>query len=410
MASFTKQEWKEIRQRLNEQPNRYGVPARTYGSAVVGSFNIRKLGRVESRDEDTWQFLADICRQFDLLAIQEIQTDTSGLEHLLRLTGQEFGLVLSDTTGAFPNEPGLDERLAFIYNTRTIRRRGVVTDVTWDRTKVLQTLAENFSDFADALAPVADQTNVSAASIRDIKMPTFLAFIRTPFGVEFELRAHPGAERFHFMGVNAHLNFGKFISDRRQEFNALLAWLLGKIHESDSSNSQNLLLLGDLNLDFDNPTTDLPRIIDEIKSLNDAAGQAVNVLFPFLDAHPNSSQLLAQNRTPMGTNARIDQTFDQIGIFSRDERLRTSLAIQDMGKSLRGPDYGVIDFANLFAETLFGEGRTVDTLNDIDERREFFSRFEHKVSDHLPIWFRFPLPDAPPNAVLRDVGESLSIH
>ena len=406
MAEFTTQEWQKIRDRLNADPERYGIPSRIYGSTIVGSFNIRKLGDVDARDDDTWQFLADLCRHFDLLGIQEILTDTSGLEHMLKLTGEDFGLIVSDTTGAFPNELGLDERLAFIYNPRTIRRRGVVTDVTWDRTKVLQTLAENLAAISDALEPVANQADVSAGAIREIKMPTFLAFIRTPFGVEFEIFGHPGAERFQFMAINAHLNFGEFISDRRQEFNALLAWLLGKVHASDADNSQNLLLLGDLNLDFDNPSRDLPRIIDEIRALNEAAGEEVNVLFPLLDTHPNPKQLLAQAGVPMRTNARIDETFDQIGIFSRDPRLKTSLAIENMGQAERGPDYGVIDFANLFSEALFGDGHTVDKITNESDRKAFFARFEHKVSDHMPIWFRFRLPDVPLDDVVRDVTES----
>ncbi len=401
MSMFTRDEWRKIRKRLNEHPERYGIPQRVYGSAVVGSFNIRKLGAVESRDEDTWQFLADLCRHFDLLAIQEVMIETSGLEHLLQRTGESFGLVVSDPTGAFPNEPGLDERLAFIYDPRTIRRRGVVTDVTWDRTKVLQTLAEHLDEVADALRPIANRP-VSAGEIADIHMPTFLAFIRTPCGVEFELFGHSGAERFPFMAVNAHLNFGKFISDRRQEFNALLAWLLGKIHESDRDHSQNVLLLGDLNLDFDNPPRDLPRIIDQIKGLNARAGDEVNVLFPFLSAHPRPKQLMATSGAPLRTNARISETFDQVGVFSRDPRLKTQLAMSKMGESPRGPDFGVIDFPNLFAEALHGDGNTVDTMDDSDERKKFFARFEHKVSDHMPIWFRFPLPDAPHDQVVTD--------
>ncbi|MDB4274435.1 hypothetical protein N9846_01520 [Akkermansiaceae bacterium] len=92
----------------------------------------------------------------------------------------------------------------------------MITDVTWDRTKVMQTLAENLPAFIDALELISGKENVSAADISKIKMPTFLAFIRTPFAAEFELFGHPKAERYPFMAVNAHLNFGSFISDREQ--------------------------------------------------------------------------------------------------------------------------------------------------------------------------------------------------
>ncbi len=393
--SFTPDEWSAIRERLAADPVRYGLPTRVYGSAIAGSFNIRKLGAVAKRDEDTWRFLAGLCKHFDLLAIQEVMTDTEGVEHIVDRIGDDFGLIVSDTTGTFPNDPGLDERLAFIYNRSVVRRRGVVTDVSWDRTKVLQTLAENLDDFHDALAPLAGQggaeTGVTAGDIGRTKMPTFLAFIRTPFGVEFELFGHPGSERFHFMAVNAHLNFGSFITDRRQEFEALLDWLVATVHKSDRSRSRNLLLLADLNLDFDNPVGDRPRIIDRILHLNKQAGDAVDVLFPLLDPHPRSGQLLAEAGEPMRTNARISETFDQIGIFSRDPRLDARLAVAEMGKHERGPDYGVIDFANLFAEAI--HGHAMDAFASASERAAFIARFEHTVSDHLPVWFRFRLPE-----------------
>jgi hypothetical protein len=396
--SFTSAEWRTIRATLNADPTRYGLPSRIYGSAICGSFNIRKLGAVDKRDEDTWRFLTGLCRHFDLLAIQEVMTDTAGIEHIADRLGPDFGLIVSDTTGAFPNAPGLDERLAFLYNRSCVRRRGVVTDVTYDRTKVLQTLAENLGAFHSALAPVADQGPVAAGAIRALKMPTFLAFIRTPFGVEFELFGQPGSERFQFMAVNAHLNFGQFITDRRQEFEALLDWLLSTVHDSDASQSRNLLLLADLNLDFDNPTRDLPRIAARIRELNARAGDAVNVLFPLLDAHPRSTQLLAAAGEPMRTNARVSETFDQVGVFSRDVRLQSKLSVAEMGAEERGPDYGVIDFANLFAEALLGHD--MHGFADTDAREAFVARFEHTVSDHLPVWFRFRLPDAP----VGDVG------
>ena len=55
-----------------------------------------------------------------------------------------------------------------------------------------------------------------------------------------------------------------------------------------------------------------------------------------------------------------------------------------------GPDYGVFDFADLFARAL-NKGTA---LNDLQaaKRTALLKRFEHKVSDHMPIWLRMPLP------------------
>ena len=42
--SFTKEEWKLIMETLDKNPGKYGLPIRKYGSVVLGSFNVRKLG------------------------------------------------------------------------------------------------------------------------------------------------------------------------------------------------------------------------------------------------------------------------------------------------------------------------------------------------------------------------------
>ena len=44
---FTKAEWAKIRRQLNKDPVHYGLPQRQYGSVVIGSFNIRKLGKLK---------------------------------------------------------------------------------------------------------------------------------------------------------------------------------------------------------------------------------------------------------------------------------------------------------------------------------------------------------------------------
>ena len=50
---FTLAEWKLIRARLEADPVRFGLPQREYGSVLLGSFNIRKLGSSRSRNPDT---------------------------------------------------------------------------------------------------------------------------------------------------------------------------------------------------------------------------------------------------------------------------------------------------------------------------------------------------------------------
>ncbi len=410
--AFTRDEWQKIRETLAAGPVQFGLPERLYGSAVLGSFNIRKLGAAGKRNADTWRFLADACRRFDLLSVQEVQEDVSGLLHLVQLMGPEFQMIVSDITGTFPGETGLTERLAFIYNPAIVKRTGIVTDVSFDRTKVLNTIADHndaihdaLGDYAAARAKYRAQRGDFDAGRRKtrprkptfkVKMPTFLEFIRTPFGVGFEIFGHPGTEHYTFFAVNAHLYFGDYMADRRQEAKALVAWLLGRVSESDVEHSLNFILLGDLNLDFDNPINDRKRLEATLRELDASAGDRVDVSFPFLDPHPRPKQRMppadpADGPPIFRTNARMSETFDQIGLFSRDWRLRTYVVSEQMGLYPRGPDYGVFNFVDLFSVALLG--RHYDELSK-DEREAFVKRFEHKVSDHMPLWLRLPLPDA----------------
>ena len=396
--AFKKGEWKNIRKTLEADPARYGLPDRVYGSVLLASFNIRKLGSASKRNKDTWEFLADVCRRFDLLAIQEIMDDLSGLRKLQDLMGPEFGLIVSDKTGAFPGEPGVGERLGYIFNRSTVRRTEIATNISYDRSKVLDTIGRYLDEIHEAMAPYSRKLNDYLARLKEfndrhrrtkpkrpkfkVKMPAFLTFMRTPFCVSFEINGHPGTEPYQFMALNAHLYFGDYMADRRQEFDALMEWLTSRVKENDRSYYPNFILLGDLNLDFDNPRTDRKRIEEHIKRLNSEVGDDANVNFPFLDPYPGQNKVFR-------TNARLDETFDQIGLFFRDKRLPTYLDNKSVGHNPRGPDYGVFDFANLFSEAL--NDQSLDQLSS-DTKSEFLARFEHKVSDHMPLWFRLPLP------------------
>ena len=155
---FTSADWQLIRARLDEDPQRYGLPRREYGSVLLGSFNIRKLGSARSRSPDTWEFLATVCRSFDLIAVQEIMDDLSGLRRLMSLLGPEFSMVVSDLTGVFPGEPGLGERLGFIYRWNVVERMEVASDVTYDRTKVIDSIADCYEAFIGDLGPKPEST------------------------------------------------------------------------------------------------------------------------------------------------------------------------------------------------------------------------------------------------------------
>ena len=384
---FTSQEWNTIKDTLNADRARYGLPEREYGSVLLASFNVRKLGSSRSRNARTWEFLAEAVRSFDLVSVQEIMDNLSGIRRLMNLLGPEFDLIVSDQTGVFPGDPGVGERLGFIYRKSVVERTEVATDITYDRSRILSIIAANYESFSKAMGPYADRLAAYEAgtslSKPRLHMPIFLTFIRQPFCVSFRISGHPGTRPYEFMAVDAHLYFGEYISDRRQEFDALMDWIIERVAMDHRAYYPNFLLMGDLNLDYDNPDTDRARIEQHLKSFNNASGEDVNVYFPFLDPHPGETESFR-------TNARMSQTFDQIGLFSRDSRLPTFEDNIIMGQNSRGPDYGVFNFVELFSQALLGV--PFESLVG-DAREEFLARFQHKVSDHMPLWIRLPMPE-----------------
>jgi len=391
---FDAAEWASIRGLLETDPDAYGLPKRQYGSVLLDSFNIRKLGDPDARDEHTWAFLADVCRRFDLLAVQEVMDDLRGITKLKKLMGPEFALLISDTTGTFPGEAGVAERLAFIYNWNHARRGEVATDISYDRSKLLQIHLREKDDIQRAFEKyLADQKDFDEGRRRTkptLKMPTFLSFMRTPYMAAFEIIGHPSSQTYRLMAVNAHLIFGNSMSDRRLEFDALMDWIIARVTQ-DSEYYKNFVLLGDLNLKFDDPDNDRRAIARHLKTFDTRAGDEVNVVFPFLDPHPGQTEVFR-------TNARFDQTFDQIGLFYKPKDLPPHLQHASMGQDTRlGPDYGMVNFVQLFSQAIRGKPYVRDPEDRAvaREQQELVARFEHRVNDHMPIWVRIPLFEAP---------------
>ena len=183
------------------------------------------------------------------------------------------------------------------------------------------------------------------------------------------------------MAINAHLIYGKEfgIDVRREEFAALMALLGGRLLDDEQA---NLILMGDLNLDFDDEKADRKRIDDEIRRLDkelDREGAHIN--FPFLDPHEGCDGAFR-------TNARQKQTYDHIGFFAHNPRLPSHDKNRQMPLSEHGPDYGMFNFMELFSEAIYGT-----PFGDLDEidKKALYGKMEHMVSDHLPIWVRLPL-------------------
>jgi hypothetical protein len=411
--AFTDEEWKLIFEEVEKNPKSYGLPQRTDKTTLIGSFNIRKLGLVSKRTSNTWKFLGLITNQFDLLAVQESLDDMQGMYRLKdeanKIDGtDDWKMISSDMTGTYPGDFGLGERLMFLYRSSVVELGEVVSDVTYDRTKVTQLLFENLDTINAAKAQFDTQLADYEAGTRKSKPrmnpTTFLSFIRSPYCVSFNIKGpNPELhEPYSFMGINAHLMYGT-TKDRWMEFQALISWIRHRVEQAGKSYYPNFILLGDLNLDYDNPTKDFAKLETYVKNIDESTPNEVKVNFPFLDVHPNQKEQFT-------SNVKLTQRYDQIGLFFRDDDgsnkgYPTHTELATMGKDGdNGPDYGVFNFTELFSMALLKK-----TYGDLttDEQKSLVKRYEFEVSDHMPLWLRLKFVEKKPTTNKRKAEEEL---
>ena len=393
MVGFTNSQWQKIEHKLRHNPARFGMPIRRSGSVIIGSFNALKLGK-DTNSAKRWDFLKRFASRCDLLAVQEVMDELSGIRRLHQSLGTSFKLVVSDTTGAFPGSKGLRERLAFLYRPSRIELKELVSDITYDRSVIAKSLRENvslwtqFFDDIDEENERRRQQDERAKSLSDFAHPAFLTFIRTPHCASFSIRGKNGADPIEFLGVNAHTLYGNSKEERSREFFALLDWIIQRAKSSKRMYFKNMIVMADLNMEFNNAENKYSDIIQKLHQLDSTllTGQsAARANFPFLDVHP-------EERALFRTNARKNETFDHIAFFI--DRKEKGLPKTDMNQvagqnGANGYDYGVFDFVELCAQAIHG---TSFYLLTAAKRKDLLRRAKADVSDHMPVWVRVPVP------------------
>jgi len=395
MSGFTATEWQAIDSKLSNNPERFGCPVRRSDSVVIGCFNSLKLGK-DKDGAKRWPFLQRFASRYDLLALQEVMDDLSGIRRLHSLLGPKFNLVVSDTTGAVPGRRGLRERLAFLYRPERIQLRELVSDITFDRSIVVETLKNDFDVWGkffkdlDADNKKRKEQGKKLLGLGDVAQPGFLTFIRTPQCASFSITGRNGAASIDFLAINAHMLYGKSEVERTREFFALLDWLVNRAKSTKRLYFQNLILMGDLNMDFESAESrysDIVRHLIELQS-NLLTGQnAARVNFPFLNVHPNETTLYH-------TNARRDETFDHIAFFIDKHEQGLPFDGDNATARKNGPngyDYGVFDFSELMAQAVHDKPFNQLSKSQISG---LYARAKADVSDHMPIWVRIPVPGA----------------
>jgi deoxyribonuclease-1-like protein len=96
-----------------------------YAEITICSWNIRDFG--QTKDDSQIQFIANVVKQYDIIAIQEVVAGYGGAQAVARLSdqlnrmGAKWDYVVSDPTSGNSYKR---ERYAFIWKTSTVKRIG----------------------------------------------------------------------------------------------------------------------------------------------------------------------------------------------------------------------------------------------------------------------------------------------
>lgn len=193
---------------------------------LIATWNIRNFGGVYGQFEENpdspkrnlraLAYISEVIRRFDVIAVQEVKADTSGIRLLLRdFLGSDWGMIASDVTAG---ARGNLERLAFLYDKRRVQPSGLAGELV--------------------LPPVSSGDPQQQ-------------FDRTPYIVGFQ-SAHES-----FALLTAHIRYGAQPAERLPELQSFAQYVAGELRTRAKGKGEetNLIVLGDFNIDDrgDNP-------------------------------------------------------------------------------------------------------------------------------------------------------------
>lgn len=201
----------EISNLLNHKKKRK-IPDKDDSSLLIATWNIANLG-LQDRWNEHYQMIAEIISWFDVIAIQEVHNNLSGIRNIESSLPSHYSLIFSD-------KGGNNERSAFIFDSRKIKQMELVGEI--------------------AISP-KDHKYIKVKGFTH----KFNGFDRNPFLASFEW------QNFSFILISVHSFFGStkalHLERRALEAYAIAryAWLHRK---SKNAFSKNIITLGDFNL------------------------------------------------------------------------------------------------------------------------------------------------------------------
>ncbi len=202
-----------LRDYRDTEPGR-AIPRKAANRLLLATWNIANLGNPgQLRDDRDHQVIAEMFGWFDLLAIQEVQDNLSGLRAVLAHLPNSYRTLFTDKAGN-------QERMTFVYDSSRVEPLELAGEI--------------------AIAP-ADHRHIRLPGVdRD-----FVGFDRNPYAAAFRCGG------FRFTLVNVHLFFGDD-TDANKDRRALETFAVGRWadlrRQSANAYTADIIALGDFNM------------------------------------------------------------------------------------------------------------------------------------------------------------------
>lgn len=302
------------------------IPERTeLGTLIIGTWNIREFDSASygQRLDEAIYYMAEIIDRFDLVAIQEVNKDLTGLNRLMKVLGGHWDAIFTDTT---LDTRGNKERLAFLFDTRKVRFGGLAGELV--------------------LPDEDDKGNKI----------TVTQLARTPFICGFT------AGWARFMIATVHIVYGPDEAEPPERVKEIeqVAQFLSKMTTDEEAWARNLILLGDFNI-FAPQNATFQKILD--------AGFVV----------PDELKQLT-------SNADRDKYYDHICFMNRKDSLELTgkAGVFDYYQTVfRCPEDEQVYVKHMpnYETTTEGTPRT-----DKSKATYYKTWRTYQMSDHLPKW------------------------
>ncbi len=197
---------RKIRDRIDEAQ----IPStKVDENLIIGTWNIREFGK-KKRSQDAIHLIAEIISQYDVIALTEVRDKLDDLARVFKILGGYWGVVYSDynTDGA-----GNRERVAFVYDKRTVRFTGLAAEADPPRVKS-----------ADGTYVLEHET-----------------WWRSPYMVAFT------AGNFDFVMMAVHIRWQGGVRARAKMIRHLAKWIHERRTDSGASD-RDFIVVGDFNI------------------------------------------------------------------------------------------------------------------------------------------------------------------